>query len=403
MGPAMPAHPRGRPTTDTERAMNLSCFAQSYAEARQKFLASCARRGLAVESHVHPLPGRDGEQLAIDVARLGAADAANLLVLSSGCHGIEGFCGSAIQIDRLDDDAWFAACQRGDLALLYIHALNPYGFSWERRVTQENVDLNRNFQDFAAPLADNPDYRAVAKLLLPERCPPTLASTLGLYGYALRHGRKALQAAISRGQHGDPRGLFFAGTEPTWSNRQLRQILRQHGRQCRRIGWIDVHTGLGPSGYGERIYKGRQEPADIVRARQWWGPQVTNSAEGNSASSELNGTLDLAVLDECAQAQYNGLTLEYGTQPGLKVLTALRAEQWLENRPDTDAATRARIKAQLRAAFYVETDTWKRQVLEQAREVLELTRQGLATPLRALHQSESRAIAEQYSGMRARS
>jgi hypothetical protein len=87
------------------------------------------------------------------------------------------------------------------------------------------------------------------------------------------------------------------------------------------------------------------------------------------------------VLAECAQAQYNGLTLEYGTQPGLKVLTALRAEQWLENRPDTDAATRARIKAQLRAAFYVETDAWKRQVLEQAREVLELTRQGLATSL----------------------
>lgn len=49
--------------------MTLTCFSQSYAEAREKFLSLCAARGLALESHVHPLPGRDGEQLAVDVAR----------------------------------------------------------------------------------------------------------------------------------------------------------------------------------------------------------------------------------------------------------------------------------------------------------------------------------------------
>ncbi|UUY09795.1 M14 family metallopeptidase [Pseudomonas sp. J452] len=361
--------------------MDLSCFSQSYAEARQKFLDASAAAGLLVESHIHPLQGRDGEELALDVARLGAPDATNLLILSSACHGVEGFCGSGLQIDRLRDSAWIERCKRDDLAVLFLHALNPYGFSWLRRVTEDNVDLNRNFIDFSQPLPDNPDYRAIAHLLLPRQQPPTLRSTLGLLGYALRHGRMALQGAISRGQHSDATGLFFAGSAPTWSNQTLRQVLRQHGRQCQRIGWVDVHTGLGPRGVGERIYKGQQVAADIARARRWWGAGVTNSAEGNSVSARLNGTIELVVMQTCPQAEYNGLTLEYGTLPGLKVLNALRAEHWLQRNPQVPAAQSGRIKRQLRDAFYVDADDWKQQVLAQGREVLEQTLAGLASPL----------------------
>lgn len=361
--------------------MDLSCFSQSYAEARQKFLQACANAGLEVESHPHPLPGSNGEELALDGALAGSPKATNLLVLSSGVHGVEGFCGSAVQVDHLRNHKWMKHCQRQDLAVLYLHAINPYGFSWLRRVNEDNVDLNRNFIDFAQPLPDNPDYRALAPLLLPRRQPPTLLSTLGLAGYALRHGSKTLQSAITRGQHSHPKGLFFAGTAPAWSNLQLRQIIRRLGKHCRRIGWIDVHTGLGPCGVGERIYKGLNHPSDIARARNWWGPQVTTSVDGTSSSAMLNGTLDLAVMEECPHAQYNGLTLEFGTQTGPRVLNALRADHWLHTHPHTAQTRRVQIKRRLRDAFYIDTEGWKRQVLEQAREVTALTLRGLATRL----------------------
>lgn len=363
--------------------LDLSSFSASYADARARFLAACASAGLAVRHHIHPLHGRDGEELAIDVARMGAADAPNLLVISSGCHGIEGFCGSAVQIDLLRDADWLARCRRGDLAVLYIHALNPYGFSWERRVTHENVDLNRNFRDFDVPVADNNAYREIAALLVPRRCPPTLASTLRLLWYATTRGRRQLQTAVSAGQQVDPQGLFYMGHEPTWSHLRVREILREHARECRRIAWIDLHTGLGPMGVGERIYKGPQDAGSIARARRWWGPHVTSSEEGNSSSTVIGGTLDLAALSECPQAEYNGLTLEYGTLPGRQVLEALRAEQWLYLHPGADAARAAAIKQQLRAAFYVETDEWKRSVLTQAREVMAQSLAGLSTPLDA--------------------
>ncbi|WP_027965647.1 M14 family metallopeptidase [Halomonas halocynthiae] len=357
--------------------MDVSSFSQSYKVARKNFLKACADASLNVKSHYHPLLGSEGEKLALDVALLGPPSASNLMVLSSGVHGVEGFCGSAIQIDHLRNNEWIERCQNQDLAVLFLHAINPYGFSWLRRVNEDNVDLNRNFINFNHPLPDNPDYRSIASLLLPQRQPPTLFSTLGLASYALRHGTKALQTAISRGQHSHPDGLFFAGKEPTWSNHQVRQIIQRLGRQCQRIGWIDIHTGLGPCGIGERIYKGRNNPDDIARARHWWGEKVTTNTDGTSSSTVLNGTLDLAVMEECSQAEYNGLTLEYGTKPGPTVLKALRADQWLQNHPNTDDALRLKIKRQLRDAFYIDTNTWKQQVLEQAREVIELTQRGL--------------------------
>ena len=32
-----------------------------------------------------------------------------------------------------------------DVGVLFLHALNPYGYAWRRRNNEENIDLNRNF------------------------------------------------------------------------------------------------------------------------------------------------------------------------------------------------------------------------------------------------------------------
>src|SRR6187402_1633050 len=137
-------------------------FAQTYAEARTRFLDAAEAVRLDVESHVHPMLGRDGETLAMDVVRDGPREAAALLVVSSACHGVEGFCGSGVQVALLSDAAWRNAARDAGVAVLYIHGLNPYGFSWWRRTTHENVDLNRNFRDFHAEPPANPEYDDLA-------------------------------------------------------------------------------------------------------------------------------------------------------------------------------------------------------------------------------------------------
>jgi hypothetical protein len=355
-----------------------SCFAQSYAEARTLFLQAADAAGLDVHAHRHPLVGRDGEELALDVARFGAADAAGLLIVSSGCHGVEGYCGSGVQVALLRDPAWHAAAQAAGVAVLYVHALNPWGFSWWRRTTHENVDLNRNFVDFHAPLASNPGYVELPHALVPASWPPPAAAQQALADFVARNGARGLQTAVSSGQHHEPEGLFFAGHGPTWSQATWRQVLRDHAQRCTRLGWIDLHTGLGPAGHGERIFSCRDDAAALARARAWWGPEVTSIYDGSSTSARLSGMAFEAIYQECPQAEYTGIAMEYGTLPMDDVMLALRGDQWLENHPEAPDEQRRALKRQLRDAFYTDTPEWKARIVEQALQAAQQAAAGLA-------------------------
>lgn len=344
-------------------------FATSYRIARRNFVGAAMAAGLHVASHVHPLTGIEGEELAMDVVIDGPLDADKMLVLTSGCHGVEGYCGSGAQVAALGNTALRAKAHAAGVTVMYIHALNPFGFSFKRRTTHENVDLNRNFHDFGKPLPVNEGYRALHSLLLPEVWPPDAANQAALEACMADMGMSAFQAAVSRGQHEYPDGMFFGGAEPTWSNQTLRKILQTHTANVRRIAWIDVHTGLGPSGVGERIFADRDDAQALARARQWWGQSghpVTSIYEGSSTSAVLTGMLFHAVFDECPQAQYTGIAMEYGTVPVLETMGAIRADNWLNQHPNASAELASAIRQQVLEAFYTDTPEWKAQIVDQA-------------------------------------
>ena len=356
-------------------------FSNSYLEARVKFLEAAATAGLTVQSHAHPSRGRDGEDLAMDVARDGPLNAKNLLIISSACHGVEGYCGSGVQVHALHDAQWLEKARASGTAVLYIHALNPYGFSHIRRTTHENVDLNRNFQDFYLALPDNPAYRALHSLALPVHWPPDAANQAAIANFIALNGEAAFQSAITQGQHEFADGLFYGGNSPTWSNHTLRGILRQHAAQAQHVAWIDLHTGLGASGVGERIWAGKDDAVAIARARSWWGggkdendekaaTPITSIYDGSSTSAFLTGLMWHAITQEAPQAAYTGIAMEYGTVPVLDVITALRAEHWLNNHPEAPPELAQQIKAQMMAAFYTDTDLWRGQIISQGRQAM---------------------------------
>jgi hypothetical protein len=102
---------------------------------------------------------------------------------------------------------------------------------------------------------------------------------------------------------------------------------------------------------------------------------VTSIYDGSSTSALLTGLLWTTVFEECPQAEYTGIALEYGTVPILEVLEALRADQVLQNHPEALQSQRDAIKRRLRDAFYTDTPAWKQRIVEQG---LEAARQGLA-------------------------
>jgi hypothetical protein len=168
-----------------------------------------------------------------------------------------------------------------------LHAVNPYGFSHIRRVTEDNVDLNGNFQDFSKPLPENPRYAEIDDMLVPADWDGAGRAQADAALKAWRDangGMQAYQAADAGGQYAFPDGLFSGGRRATWSNEVFRAVAKAHGRAARRVAVIDIHSGLGPTGYGEPLSVLPPSAPGFERARAWWGKEVTSTTDGTSTS-----------------------------------------------------------------------------------------------------------------------
>ena len=188
-------------------------FALDYAGARTKFRATASELGCALSDRHPTATGPDGRGLFIDVARLGDIKASSQLVVVSGTHGLEGLSGSAAQIGWMKSG--FAGGLPRNVSVLLVHALNPFGFAHGTRTTENNVDLNRNFIDHAAPYPTNAGYAELYPNLLPDDWTP---SALAAYADAVAafrgaHGPDVLFDVQARGQYDFPLGTNFGGSQ----------------------------------------------------------------------------------------------------------------------------------------------------------------------------------------------
>ena len=355
-----------------------SCFAVDYADARRKFFDACAKHGLTVSTYRHRLNGPDGAALSTDVARLGTAEAERVLVVESGTHGVEGYAGSAIQV------AWLlrpdAPQPPPGVAVVLVHALNPVGFAWTRRVNEDNVDLNRSFVDHAGGrYPANPGYAALAEAIVPRQWTAAAreAADAAMQAYAAAHGEEELRTAFKRGQHTHPLGLFYGGRAPTWSAETLQKVCDAFLPRARKAALIDIHTGLGPFGYGECLTPCAPESAEGRRATAWYG-DVRYTMDKDSGYAGSQGTVVNGYMNGRPGIEWTCIGLEFGTRPQPHMREKLRAEGWLHAYGRPDHAEAARIKAELRDAFYPREPEWKPKVLARGIEVIERGLRGLA-------------------------
>jgi hypothetical protein len=343
-------------------------FSSSYADARSKYVQAAADIQANVVSYVIPNHrGLEGEELATDVVRLGPEAARRLLVLTSGTHGVEGFCGSSAQIALLHDRPLLALLDRLNVAILLVHAINPYGFSHLSRTNEDNVDLNRNSVDFSRSLPANSAYDDLCELLVPPGWPPSEQNAAAIASYIAQKGEHAYQQALTIGQYRHADGMFFGGHHTAWSTEVLRTLFERHGTACDSIGWIDFHTGLGPYGHGEKICVGQTGSDELQRARIWWGADVTSPLDGTSVAANVAGPVLDTLRRTCAHADTTAIAIEYGTIPLVDMLHLLRADVWLRQHPGAEKQQICAIREAIRAAFYCDDDVWRGLILGQAR------------------------------------
>lgn len=356
----------------------LAHFAGDFLTARERFRRAAGECGARLQSYPIDAPGPNGEALSVDAAYFGAPNPTRALLVSSGIHGIEGFAGSALQQAFIHD---LAPAADGRTGILLVHALNPYGFAHLRRVNEHNVDLNRNcLQSFPGP--GNEGYRSFRDLLDPysSRVHADFF-TIRLLLRALRYGFAATQQAIAGGQYTFADGLFYGGDRRQPSIDIFERIL--HDAPVAGAGLvihIDVHTGLGSYGDYQLLPTEPLEAATLRQLRKWFGDRAiigsTNPASVNYSASGSVRELSTRVF---ASARVYALTLEFGTFAPLRVLQALRRENWLHHHGGDSVFSR-KIKAELLQCFCPRAARWRNALLSQGLSVLQQALHALTAP-----------------------
>lgn len=356
-------------------------FSANFSDARANFLQACLQARVPVRHHMHALKGPSGETLATDACRIGPADAQDVVVVVSATHGTEGYAGSGIQVGLLETLP--GELGPGQAAVL-IHAINPHGFAWTRRVNEDNVDLNRNFVDHeGGNYPENELFERLADYTIPNSLDEAeLARCLaGREAVAREVGEVAVRKAIGKGQYRHPDNVHYGGRTATWSNRVLHDECATQLAQARRAVLVDVHTGLGPYGYGELMTPAHPDDAVFRVLRTCFGDEVHSTTLNTTAYSGSKGSILAGFRPRVAGLQFAAVGLEYGTRERQWMRKVTQADTWLHYHGDEASELGQRIKKDLLDACYPDESPWKNAVWERGQEVVRKSFAGMA----ALH------------------
>ena len=346
----------------------IDFFAPDYFTARARFRSAVLARGGQIESILLDAKGPAGDDLAptdltIDIGWFGSPAPKRALIHSSGLHGVEGFAGSAIQLKWLDDGIPQPA---PDCAIALVHALNPFGMAWLRRVNENNVDLNRNFLGADAEFSGAPDDYAALDPFLNPAAPPgsSLTDLFALRAAAkiLHYGTPALRRAIASGQYDFPRGLFFGGKRREQCPRRFQLYISERFSDSSRLVAIDVHTGLG------RFGEDRLLVSDAATQFAFGGR--ASSPDAKDIGYRPRGAQEGMYFRMFPAAQVCFAVQEFGTRHPLTVLAALRAENRCHHYGVDGSPENRRAKQRLLEVFCPSDKRWREQILKRGREVI---------------------------------
>jgi hypothetical protein len=361
---------------------DLKAFSLDYRTARERFREAAEGAGWELEEFPVDAPDAADLGLTVDVARTPWPDDGRVLLVTSGLHGVEGFFGSAVQLNLFRH--WGLRRTRSPVRRVFAHALNPYGFARVRRQNEDNVDPNRNFLLPGESYRGSPKiYAALNSLLNPERPPSALEPFMLKAMLArARFGTAAMKQAIAEGQFDYPRGLFFGGARPSRTNQIVDENIGRWLEGSHEVVHFDFHTGLGPSATCKILIDYPLTERQKSRLTDWFGPDSFEICDPSLISYHVRGGFDRWCMARLPGCDYLHLCAEFGTYAPLQVIAGLRAENQAHHwgRP-TDGA-RHRIKERLKELFCPASTEWRSRALATGTGLVEtaLDRLGKASP-----------------------
>ena len=368
-------------------------FSQVYVNSREQFRQRSRAVGdpWTIKAHLHQIASVSDSDLTIDSTFLSRTNSRNLFILSSGVHGLEGPVGSGIQ-------HWFLhqclAKVPKTTDVLLLHALNPWGYKNYRRVTENNIDLNRGFaltpDLFKLP---NDDYRIIAPIVEPRGHVRSHSLLFALFYFriirlGLKYGGARIMQANVAGQSFSPTGIEFRGQDFEPAAIFLRDTFMHYLPLYENVIYLDLHSGFGERYQLHLIESGKPDPASLAFQQDAFPkrPDVYDIAsqfdegfyytEGDSVDLFYRCVRSLQGATGSKLRRGAGITLEYGTlgRSNFQLIDSLfRLVQ--ENQGYfhgyVDESSRRDIQNRSREMYFPQERQWQINLLEKARYVID--------------------------------
>ena len=240
----------------------------------------------------------ESDNLYIDNIYLPAnTDTTNLIVLTTGVHGMEGYIGS-VMLDVFFEEI-YPDINTDNTGILIVANVNPYGMKYMRRYNENNVDLNRNFildwDNFDK--SSNKDYPEVKEFLQPEgKIGNALWHEAGFYlqlaKEALTKGADKVSDALLTGQYEYPEGVYYGGNGDEKSTAYLKNVFNDClDGKYKNIVHIDIHSGYGPR-YNMVIFNSVYEKMTEAETKKAFGYDYVISHDSESFYATTGDTTD---------------------------------------------------------------------------------------------------------------
>lgn len=373
IGPGIILNAVRQPETAESYAYSDS-FHESYDEIRTHLQALTSDLGTELSSY--PINEADG--LYIDSFYLpSSGEKTNLIVLTTGVHGMEGYIGAAM-LDVFFQEI-YPTLDTADTGVLVVANVNPYGMKYFRRYNENNVDLNRNFiLDWESfDLASNKEYPKVDTFLGPEgKIGNGLWHEVGFYlslgKTAITDGADTVSDALLTGQYEYPQGVYYGGNGDEASTVYLKDVFSQClDSDYENIVHIDIHSGYGPR-YNMVIFNSVYETMNEAESRAAFGYDYIIAYDSESFYATTGDTTDFfyrLAEQKQAEADLFSTCFEFGTIGDAFFDTILSLKYTIdENRNHwypTDNAISAQIIHENYMELYYPTETaWREKTVE---------------------------------------
>ena len=296
----------------------------------------------------------------------------NLIVITTGVHGIEGYIGS-VMLDVFFEEI-YPGIDTSNTGILIVANVNPYGMKNMRRYNENNVDLNRNFiEDWDNfDLSSNTEYPKVDKFLQPEgKMGNAFWHEVGFYlslaKEAIFTGADTISDALLTGQYEYPEGVYYGGNGDEVSTAYLKGVFADClDGEYENIIHIDIHSGYGPR-YNMVIFNSVQDPTTEAEAIAELGYEYIIAQDSEEFYVTFGDTTDYFYRLAKSKGSDKGLystCFEFGTIGdgffdsilSLKFTVDENRQHWY---PSNDKITTEMVRQNYLELFYPTETEWR--------------------------------------------